>query len=511
MKRWRHILAGLGIVAMLFAGALFIEHKRAAANLDRYKRELIARGERLTVEELAPRYRGDKGNGARQLLAALERAPRIRNAGSNFPGVPALHSVAPGRARVHWREETLAAVGFNEKGWFTNLWDDLNPLLEPSRPLLDEVNAALTNEFLDFNLDCVGLSKSPAPPHHSILKSATPWLGNLTVYDLRHHGTGATFPLLLIPPRILAEWEEPVLLSHLIRGALATIFVGYHWEALQHPGWSEAQLEEWQSAWESVRIRRSLPAIARMERNQSSQTIASWRRSPSEWRHLWSLGLGSPYGPRDPFQIFRDEPVAALGAIGRAAVWPAFSSYADEAKQLEMGQAVVGVAEQVATNTSIAPVVASIAALKPATAVPNSLLLFSYNYSPDYWAITFNRAAETDARIGLLRTAIALRRFQLRHGDLPLSLAQLVPGFLAEAPLDPLDGQPLRYERQDATNYRLWSVGQDGVDQGGDPNRPGSGELGHWSQGADLVWPRPATPEEVTRYLDETRVRISRP
>jgi hypothetical protein len=42
-------------------------------------------------------------------------------------------------------------------------------------------------------------------------------------------------------------------------------------------------------------------------------------------------------------------------------------------------------------------------------------------------------------------TAIALRRYELRHGKPPGSLALLVPDFLAAPPSDLMDGQPLRY------------------------------------------------------------------
>jgi hypothetical protein len=70
--------------------------------------------------------------------------------------------------------------------------------------------------------------------------------------------------------------------------------------------------------------------------------------------------------------------------------------------------------------------------------------------------------AEIDTR--QLRTACALERYFLRHQHYPESLAALSPDLLAEIPSD-LDGQPLHYAR-DQTNgrYRLWSVGENLVD-----------------------------------------------
>jgi Bacterial type II secretion system protein G. len=62
--------------------------------------------------------------------------------------------------------------------------------------------------------------------------------------------------------------------------------------------------------------------------------------------------------------------------------------------------------------------------------------------------------------------AIAVERFRLAHGRLPENLNELVPQFLSAMPLDPFDGQPLRYHRL-AKGYVIYSVGQDGHDDGG--------------------------------------------
>lgn len=65
------------------------------------------------------------------------------------------------------------------------------------------------------------------------------------------------------------------------------------------------------------------------------------------------------------------------------------------------------------------------------------------------------------------RAAVAIERYRLRHGTVPKALDALVPDLLPEVPLDPFDGQPLRY-RVDEAGYRVYSVGLDGIDQGGD-------------------------------------------
>ena len=66
----------------------------------------------------------------------------------------------------------------------------------------------------------------------------------------------------------------------------------------------------------------------------------------------------------------------------------------------------------------------------------------------------------------VVTVALAIQRYRLRHGDPPKALAALVPEFLSGVPLDPFDGKPLRYRVDDA-EYRVYSIGSNGVDDGG--------------------------------------------
>ena len=64
------------------------------------------------------------------------------------------------------------------------------------------------------------------------------------------------------------------------------------------------------------------------------------------------------------------------------------------------------------------------------------------------------------------RLVIALHQFRARYGDWPQQLKQLQPDLLTELPRDPYGGAVLRYEVRDHQPV-LWSIGLDGVDQGG--------------------------------------------
>lgn len=70
----------------------------------------------------------------------------------------------------------------------------------------------------------------------------------------------------------------------------------------------------------------------------------------------------------------------------------------------------------------------------------------------------------TGIQLAATRLLVALRAHELDHGQLPGALDELVPTCLDAVPLDPCDGQPLRYDRERRCVY---SVGEDLQDAGG--------------------------------------------
>ena len=85
------------------------------------------------------------------------------------------------------------------------------------------------------------------------------------------------------------------------------------------------------------------------------------------------------------------------------------------------------------------------------------------------------------SQVDLARTACALERFRLAHGNYPERLAELVPTYLDKVPLDIVNGEPLHYRRTDNGKFVLYSIGLDGKDDGGDLKK-------------DWAWPQLAEP-----------------
>jgi hypothetical protein len=71
----------------------------------------------------------------------------------------------------------------------------------------------------------------------------------------------------------------------------------------------------------------------------------------------------------------------------------------------------------------------------------------------------------------MAQVLLAVERYRLSHGVLPDAIDSLVPQYCAAVPEDPHDGKPLWYKRLDR-GYMVYSVGEDGRDDGGKPTPP---------------------------------------
>jgi hypothetical protein len=100
------------------------------------------------------------------------------------------------------------------------------------------------------------------------------------------------------------------------------------------------------------------------------------------------------------------------------------------------------------------------------------------------------------ARMRMLVVSLAIRAFQLKMGRLPATLAELVPDNLANIPLDPYtSGDALKY-RAIGQSFLLYSVGPDGIDDGG-KTPPKSAQLNGDVTNVDQ-FPVPTTPPAPT-------------
>lgn len=101
----------------------------------------------------------------------------------------------------------------------------------------------------------------------------------------------------------------------------------------------------------------------------------------------------------------------------------------------------------------------------------------------------YDKAAQADygakAHRRLATVALAVRLYAADHdGQLPRKLDDLVPAYLPAIPIDPFSGSPLKYK---ADPPRIYSVGVDGVDDGGIPTDP-DGNSYHQEHGDSVIY-----------------------
>jgi len=150
-------------------------------------------------------------------------------------------------------------------------------------------------------------------------------------------------------------------------------------------------------------------------------------------------------------------------------------------RQLRLGASWVEVERQINTN-----------ALGLEAVLSNPFTNYRHFFS-GFLMLNYIRAGRAWIRNETLRrltvTALALARFHLRAGTFPTELDALVPQFLSAVPMDLMSAKPLRYRLNGDGSFTLYSVGEDGRDDDGDPQASrGTNLFGLW-EGKDAVWP----------------------
>jgi len=85
-----------------------------------------------------------------------------------------------------------------------------------------------------------------------------------------------------------------------------------------------------------------------------------------------------------------------------------------------------------------------------------------------------------DAALAML----AIHQYNRQHAQYPETLSELVPKYLPRIPIDYADSQPLHYRRT-PEGYLLYSIGEDGRDDGGQCNEKNPADF---NKGPDVVY-----------------------
>jgi len=505
--RWK-ILIAVGIFIVLMAASLSVTmHVQPKGELEAYKKSLRDKGEKLELSEVIPPPTAPEDNAR----GAVEDA--FRMIGSNNQNVPnGMRMVAPGRAMVGWSQPDV------RNSDFTNSWDDFGAGIASNSPAIELLQQILVRPKLDFQMDHSKGTRMLAPQLAPMKRSAQ-LLDAAAIYELHSGDSGAASTnIITLLALVHKDSADGLLISHLVRIAMTAIAIVPTWELLQSTNVNDAQLAAAQDAWQQLDFLEDAANTFVMERAWMSANIEKSRASHQGFKDAVSW-TGSSFGSSGAASswadVLADSTQGPRVAIGEA-MWRSSWSYSEELRLLQSGQIILDAVRTMETNQAhfyktnfdaMSTRLSSLGFTNSGGAVFHALRIpdlrdefGGYNFLGNALGKTLRIEAARDVVV----TAIALKRFQMKHGAWPDTLGQLVPEFLPSVPIDPYDGKPLKYHPNTDGTFLLYCVGEDGLDDGGDltPVRAYGSTTWDWQRARDWVWPQPASPTEVQYYYE---------
>ena len=479
----------------LIALFLTFEHFRGVWMLKRWKARMAAQGEELNIDKLSPvPPRAAEENGLPALVWAAGQL-------GTFPG-----DLSPPYSKYVVPDKWVAVARLNE--WYTrgtrgtNLvltWARVAEPLAIAEPAMGAAIEALQREQFYLNIYYRG-GFNLALNHLTRIRSLAQFLAIAALHDLHQQQYDAAFEklqALLVLPNVDAE--EPIIVSQYVRIAAMHIAFAATWQALQSDGWSDEQLAELQKAWMRFDFLRTMDKAFCMER---AIVVAEYERCRDS-----DVPLSQVF---DPSGAFAPGPTPSLRSWDwvrsmfdvrerlYTPVWKFAWSRQDELYYCEMVQSLLKAHRESIPRMSGASALAGMEHMETPPAFYDQVRFVLARMVLGALGTSMRRpwVAQTTAQIAI--TAIAVKRYALRHGKLPFALTELVPEFLSREPIDYMDGKPLRYCVDSGTSFLLYSVGPDGRDGGGSVTS--SQGTQSYQNGRDLVWPRPASDEDVIAW-----------
>ena len=510
--RWK-ILIALGILLVLVAASLTLTmHVQPKNELEAYKKMLRAKGEKLELAEVLPPPAAPADNSVQAVENAFKRF------GTNNENIlNAMKMVAPGKAMVGWRQPDARGNDF------TNSWAEFGAAVELDRPAIELLHQVLDRPKLDFNLDHNKGSLLPMTNLMS-MRRASRKLATAAIWELRNgDGGAAATNILTMLALVNKSAVEGLLISHLARLAMTANAVTSTWELLQATNVTDAQLASVQKGWEQMNFLGDAEIAILVQRTWASALIQRSRGLHKGFMEVFGSVIttsspgSSSGGSRDWSDRLEDLARVPRLAAGEA-MWRASGSYADELRSLQVNEIALETVRAMQTNGSrfykpdydaMSSRLSALGFTNAGSALLDALKIPDFrDYIVDGGLDTaIRRTIQLEAARDVVVAAIALKRFEMEHARLPGTLADMTPQFLSSVPIDPYDGKPLKYRLKEDGTFLLYSVGDDGIDGGGDvaPAKPSLGGTSnwYWQRARDWVWPQPATPAEVQNYYEQ--------
>jgi hypothetical protein len=494
-KRLWQFLILIGLMLAFTTLMMVGTHIRARRTVESFTAQLAARGEKLRIDDLAPSPL-PASNAVWEFTGA---ASRLAVTDPNLEPV-LMHCVKPGRALVAWKHAVLSREDTS------NAWPRLEPAWSNAAVSPAALRAALEKPLLVWDLDYAKALDLQFPQLGPVRRCGRT-LAMSAVWELHRGNAEAAWADLETMSTLLQRYRgEPLILCQLTRCGMAGTGVAAMWEALQYPGWSEAQLAAWQKTWSAIDLFEPMEAALSMEIALTGPIFDQLRQS--------RVRFGAVIGWRDSAGPNSEGELVLLGELREALLklhartlgywsWKWWNSYAEELCAIQMWYAGVLAVRRARAEQAWQParqqLEDTLKQVAHSFAKASNDFKLRDEYDGSQVRRLLDRVAAAESQRRLLTAALALERYRVRHGRYPGDLPALAPEFVPEVPRDFIDGQPLRYQLKGTNAFLLYSVGADGEDNGGDASPEDQEKsLRPWS-GRDWVWPAPASPGEAIR------------
>lgn len=443
-------------LATLVALFYTVEYWRGKRAWDAYAQELTAKGRVLDCRLVAPPPVPDDQNFAMTpLLAPLfdfepgTQTYRNRAAATNIWPFPKDEIKEGdwhhGVKLAHPAATVLAALG-------------------PIEPMLAELRVASGRPHARFNL-CYA-AENPAAillPHLSKLKGCVRMLSLRASAKLVLGDADAALEDLKLGFYLMQTMRgEPILISHLVRGAMVNLLVQPVWEGIVARGWTDAHLLSLTEALQAPDFLADY-GLAMHGEQAFGNGIITWVRShPGRLDDLLDMSDPDQSSIRDSVVILNLIPQGWLfleqvnynrlfEELIRPGCDPAArrmdpALFDGHARALEASLAGNAARRMLADHRML-----------------SRMLLPALTRPPQRFA--YAQTCLDEAAL-----ACALERHRLATGQFPETLAALTPRYIARVPNDVASGAPLKYRRIERGGFLLYSVGWNLTDEGGEPS-----------------------------------------
>jgi hypothetical protein len=500
----RGTLIFIGLLVAIVILVSVIHHYQLRAATNAYIAELKAQGEPMDLAQVLPPSVPANEDGSEIFLGVATAFSSNQTLLSSNYFYGGMMMVAPGKAMLRAAQPDL------RDSTSTDSWEAVRVSVAQNAELFTSVHRLIDKPNFDFG---VGYEKGVAELnftnlHLPGLKAVAMRLGVASLGRLHRGDTaGAVTDVRTMLAIAKGMERERLMISELVRIAITTITVNDIWEILQSTNVTEQQLVALQNDCAGLEFFRAEEHALEMERVSGVITTKKWRGSTSTLMHELLMVEDMPW--------MTPEKSTAMDRIrlrSRAMRWRYWWSYPDELRALKGYQALLDAPRSASTNYALSDVreelfskiyKLSIPAADELAGLSNPMKIdMHYLLSSSIVTLSsvFKRVTTVETAKQLTIAAIALKRYQLKHAAYPENVTALFPEFVSAVPRDPMDGQPLRYQLKADGTFLLYSIGDDGKDDGGNPNPPAGSTSVQWQRGRDWVWPQSATAEEIQKF-----------